>query len=255
MAFDAITTVSTLESALAPVDALVEECVVECTPTGWRIDAVDPANVGQVRLDLASRAFESYETHSDGERVGVPLDRLLDVVALGDSGALVHLTLDIDRNVLTVQVGGRTQYDLALVDPDSVRDPPNFPDLGLPVRATLTGADLAHAVAAAGLANDKVSVETNTDLERITFAATGDTDTVETVYHEDDLLAGVVTDTVASMVSLDYLEDVTGPVDDDHDVDLGVGDSMPITLAYERVEGHCEVEHRLAPRIKDGGGS
>ena len=59
MSFSATVPVETLQDAIEPVSALVDECKIRLNDDGLSIRAVDPANVGMVDMSLAKSAFES----------------------------------------------------------------------------------------------------------------------------------------------------------------------------------------------------
>jgi proliferating cell nuclear antigen len=50
------------------------------------------------------------------------------------------------------------------------------------------------------------------------------------------------------MFSLDYLDDMTGPMAGD--VTVRLGDEFPAKMHWEYAEGHGEVTMMLAPRIQ-----
>jgi len=122
MSFSAIVPVETLQDAIEPVSALVDECKIRLNDDGGlSIRAVDPANVGMVDMSLAKSAFESYE--ADGGVIGVNLDRFEDVLSMGDSGDLVSLDLNEQTRKLDIHISGLS-YTLALIGPDSIRQGP-----------------------------------------------------------------------------------------------------------------------------------
>ena len=126
MTFSAIVEASTLTDALDSVRVLVDECKIHLNEGGLAIQAVDPANVGMVSLDLQVSAFESYD--ADGGVIGVNLTRLEDIAGMANSGDLVHLELDEETRKLNIRFDGLS-YTLALIDPDSIRQEPDIPDL------------------------------------------------------------------------------------------------------------------------------
>jgi len=102
--FSAIIAADVLETTIDAVSCLVDECKIHLDPDGLTIRAVDPANVGMVALGLDAAAFESYA--AGGGTIGVDLERLSDVVGMGNAGDLVRLELDEDTRKLHIEVGG-----------------------------------------------------------------------------------------------------------------------------------------------------
>jgi proliferating cell nuclear antigen len=247
MSFSAIVPVETLQDAIEPVSALVDECKIRLNDDGLSIRAVDPANVGMVDMSLAKSAFESYE--ADGGVIGVNLDRFEDVLSMGDSGDLVSLDLNEQTRKLDIHISGLS-YTLALIDPDSIRQEPDIPDLDLPATIVLTGSDLDHGIKAADLCSDHITLRADKDGEAFHMEADGDTDDVDLKLGNEDLLSATVSENAKSLYSLDYLKDMSRAMDTDAAVSLLLGSEMPVKLRYSRNNGFVEVVYMLAPRVK-----
>lgn len=245
MTFNAIAPVDTFADALDPVATLVDECKIRLTEDGLSIRAVDPANVGMADVDLPARAFETYE--ADGGVIGVNLDRLQDVLSMGSAGDLAHLSLDEETRKLHIEID-ELSYTLALIDPDSVRQEPDIPDLELPADVAFEGSELARAVSAADLVGDHVSLAADPDDETFAISAEGDTDDVEVTLGADELATADVPERAESLFSLDYLEDMTRPIGSDVIVLFRLGTEMPVKFRY--TNGEASVQHLLAPRIQ-----
>ena len=203
MSFSALASVDTLQDALDPVSALVDECKIRLNEDGLSIRAVDHANVGMVDMHLTTSGFEAYE--ADGGVIGVSLDRLEDFLSMGSSGDLVSIELDEQTRKLNIHIDGLS-YTLALIDPGSVRQEPDIPDLDLPATIVLTGSDLDHGIKAADLCSDSITLRADKDGEAFHMEAEGDTDDVDLTFTNDDLLAGSVDEAAESLFSLDYLK-------------------------------------------------
>ena len=245
MTFSAIVPVQSLEDALDPVATLVDECKIRLDEDELSIRAVDVANVGMADVSLPERAFESYE--ADGGVIGVYLDRLQDVLSMGDKGDLAKLELNEETRKLHIQIG-ELSYTLALIDPDSIRKEPDIPDLELPADVAFEGSELSRAVTAADLVGDYVSLSADPDEQTFVVSAQGDTDDVEVVLGHDELATAEVPEAVESLFSLDYLEDMTRPIGSDVIVSFRLGSEMPVKFRY--TNGEASVQHLLAPRIQ-----
>jgi len=243
--FEAIAVVDTIEDYIEPVSALVDEARLHTTDEEVRIAAVDPANVAMVDTRLRASAFESYQ--ASGETVGLNLDAFEDVLGLGDSDALLNIALDHQTRKLNLAVGA-IEYTQALINPETIRSEPDIPALELPNTVTLTVDDLAHAVAAADLADHHMRIGVDATDTAVWFEAEGDTDTVTTTYHDDDLLDARIVEETRSLFSLDYLTDIVGAMPDDAEVQLRLGSEMPVKMRYGYSEGHATVECVVSPR-------
>ncbi|WP_232686899.1 DNA polymerase sliding clamp [Halobacterium zhouii] len=246
--FKAIVDADTLRTALDSVSVLVDECKIHLDEDGISILAVDPANVGMVELDLGAAAFESYE--ADGGVIGVNLSRLEDIAGMADAGQLVQLELDEETRKLHIQIEG-LEYTLALIDPDSIRQEPEIPDLGddLSAHVVLEGADLDRAVRAADMVSDHIALGVDTDAEEFYVEAEGDTDDVHLELGRDDLIDLDVSP-ANSLFSLDYLKDMNKAIPKDAEVELDLGEEFPVKLHFDIAEAQGRVTYMLAPRIQ-----
>jgi len=244
--FKAIVSADTLKETLDSVSVLVDECKIHLDEDGLSIRAVDPANVGMVDLDLGAAAFESYE--ADGGLIGVNLSRLEDIAGMADAGQLVQLELDEETRKLHIQIDG-LEYTLALIDPDSIRQEPDIPDLDLPAHVVIEGRDIDRAVTAADMVSDHIALGVDTADELFYVDAEGDTDDVHLELTRDQLIDLEAGD-AHSLFSLDYLKDMNKAIPKDAEVELELGDEYPVKLHYDIAEAQGRVTYMLAPRIQ-----
>lgn len=249
MTFDAIVVAGTLKDFLAPVSALVDECKLRLDGDGIRVTAVDPANVAMVETSLSVSGFESYD--ADGGVIGLNLSTFEDVLALADSGQLVHLELNADTSTLDIRFGG-VDYTLALIDPEAIRQEPDLPSIDAPAEIVATGEQLDQAVTAADLASDNIALNASAQEDVFWTDAEGDTDDVQVTFDRDGLVDADITETVRSLYSLDYLTSMVGVMDDEHEVMARLADEMPVRLAFDHSEGRASVEYLLSPRVAGG---
>ncbi|MFB6107634.1 MAG: DNA polymerase sliding clamp [Haloplanus sp.] len=244
--FKAIVSASTLRDALDSVSVLVDECKVRLNEDGLAIRAVDPANVGMVDLSLDAAAFESYE--ADGGVIGVNLTRLEDIAGMANAGDLVHLELDEETRKLHIRIDGLS-YTLALIDPDSIRQEPDIPDLDLPAEIVAEGNQLSRGIKAADMVSDHINLRVDEEAETFHIEAQGDTDDVDFELGTDDLIA-LTAGPADSLFSLDYLKDMNKAIPGDAEVTVELGEEFPVKLHYEFAEGMGNVTFMLAPRIQ-----
>jgi proliferating cell nuclear antigen len=244
--FKAIVAAETLTSALDSVSVLVDECKIRLEEDGLAIRAVDPANVGMVDLHLSAEAFESYE--ADGGVIGVDLSRLEDIAGMAGKNDLVDLELDEETRKLHIQIDG-LEYTLALIDPDSIRQEPDIPDLDLAAQMVLEGRHLDRSVKAADMVSDHIALGVDADAETFYVDAEGDTDDVHFELEREDLLS-LEAGSARSLFSLDYLKDMNKAIPNDAEVTLELGDDFPVQIHFEIAEGMGDVTYVLAPRIQ-----
>lgn len=254
-AFEAIIDADHFEAFLDVIDPVADECKIHLSGEGLRVTAVDPANVCMCRVTLDATAFESYS--ASGGVIGVGLARLEDVVGLADSGDLIHFRLDQATQKLDIEIAG-IEYTLALIDPDSIRQEPDIPELELTATVVLDGGTLDRGISGATIAagdNGHVRFRADPDAREFHIAAEGDTDHADYTLTDEDVLDASVDALADSLFSLDYVTDIQKPLGTDSEVEVRIGEELPTKWAFEIAEGHGEVEYLVAPRIQDGGGA
>ena len=244
--FKAIVRAERLQSTLDSVGVLVDECKIHLDEGGIEIRAVDPANVGMVDLSLDAEAFESYE--ADGGLIGVNLVRLQDIAGMADSGQLVELELDEETRKLHISIDG-LEYTLALIDPESIREEPDLPDLDLSSTIVIEGRDIDRAVTAADMVSDHIELGVDEADEVFYVKAEGDTDDVHLELDGEDLI-DLVAGEASSLFSLDYLQDMNKAIPKDAEVTMELGEEFPVKLHFDIAEGEGAVTYMLAPRIQ-----
>lgn len=239
---------------LDAMQAVVAEA--KCTfdsDDGLRARAVDPANVAMADVEVPADAFERVS--GDGTTLGVNLESLADVVGMapdGESAIVGDLDADSRKLALSIPEIG-LDYTLALIDPDTIRQEPDLPELELPATYVADVAALDRGITAADLCSDHLTLRA-VDGDTFEICADGDTDDVEVTLGGEELLDGRHDGDApaASFFSLDYLLDLRGPLPSDATVSVRVGDEMPTKLRYTTASG-VEVENMLAPRISSEG--
>ena len=244
--FKAIVDASTLQDTLDSVSVLVDECKIRLEEDELSIQAVDPANVGMVDLALEAAAFESYE--ADGGVIGVNLSRLEDIAGMANSGDLVQLELDEETRKLHIQIDGLS-YTLALIDPDSIREEPDIPDLDLPAEIVLEGAQLDRGITASDMVSDHIRLRVDENQETVHVEAEGDTDDVDFTMDREDLI-DLTAGPADSLFSLDYLKDMNRAIPGDAEVTVELGEEFPVKFHFAYAEGLGHVTFMLAPRIQ-----
>jgi proliferating cell nuclear antigen len=248
--FEATIEAGVLDEILDGVSVLVDECRLRMNGDQLKIRAVDAANVGMVDADLSASAFESYNATTGV--LGVPLDRLEDVLMFADSTDLVHIELNAETRKLEIETNGM-EYTLALIDPDSIRKEPDIPDMGLDNTFSIEGADFNRAIKAADMVSDHLEIATHVTgrSDIVEFSAAGDTDDVQLELDRGDLVMCDVIDGESALFSLDYLKDIKKPIPKDSVVHVKTNDTMPLKMNVEMADGALDLNYMIAPRIED----
>jgi proliferating cell nuclear antigen len=138
---------------------------------------------------------------------------------------------------------------LALIDPDSIRQEPDIPDLDLSATIVVEGAQLGRGITAADMVSDHIRLRVDPEAEAFLIEAEGDTDDVNLDLGTDDLI-DLEPGRADSLFSLDYLKDMNKAIPGDAEVTIELGEEFPVKLHYDFAEGLGNVTFMLAPRIQ-----
>jgi proliferating cell nuclear antigen len=242
--FKAAINAELLKDAIASLAVIVDEVRFKIKPEGISVKAVDPANVAMGIFELGSSAFDAYS--ADECEIGVDLNKIMDLLGIADKNDTVRMELEEENHKLLIDVGGLS-YTLSLLDPSTIRAEPRVPQLELPAKVVLNGADLRRAVKAAEKISDHMLMGVSDDT--FYMEAKGDTDQVRLEMGRDqliDLKAGEA----CSLFSLDYLTDIVKPTNKVNEVTLSLGKDFPILIDFEIANGAGRISYLLAPRIE-----
>jgi proliferating cell nuclear antigen len=261
---------------LRAVSAIVEECRIYLEPEGLAIQAVDGANVAMIDLSASAEVFEFYD--ASGGVIGVDIGHLYEVARMADASDHLHFRLDQETRKLHVRIK-ELEYTLGIIDPDTIRQEPDLPELEFAAELTLSKDEFARTVKAADMVADETLFSVDEVEEQFIVEANGDADTmryeldadelaalhtaidqeVESQEQDEDETKGDSNQTeddsddepgvVASVFSLDYLKQLRTPIPNDGAVTIEFGEDLPATIAFDIADGTGHVQYMLAPRI------
>lgn len=251
-------------SALATVTTLVDEAKIRINENGMDIKAVDPANVGMVEMHLDSDAFDRLETGLDDDAetnevlLGVNLNnftsQLKDIAdePVGDEDQTLHIELDEKTRKLSIwSVPGSMEFTTALIDPESIRQEPDLPQMDLPGQVQVMSNYLAHAIKTSDKYSEHVSAGMNEDDQTFYMSAEGDTDDWNAVLDESHFsVQSLTAATVASTFSLNYFDDIRKGIPDDVPVTIELGEEFPVRLLFSFLDSNADITYMIAPRIQ-----
>jgi proliferating cell nuclear antigen len=256
----------TIRPFFALPTALVDECKLEVREDGLGVTAVDPANVVMVDVTIHADAFDAFDVSGEPPfDIGLPLETLrtqLSDARLGkrtndpvtlrfdESAARVEITRDYDQTTV------ERADEFLTIDPDSVRERPELPDLDLNAHATVDLQALTDVIEHFGPVGNVLTLD-----------AIGDDLRCRVTDHDNDgdLVRGstatftdcLTTDSDAgASYSMDYVSDFAdglsnGRVDD---VTVRFGDEFPAMFDFARTDSDDETlyegRYMIAPRIE-----
>ncbi|WP_435332862.1 hypothetical protein [Haloarchaeobius sp. TZWWS8] len=252
--------------------ALVDETKLHVAEDGLRSKFVDPANVALGHIHVTPRAFDSYEVATEST-VGLNLGGLRKLAKRArmrrSNPDFIRLDIDQRRTLVTtereyVDTTVHQTDDLQNIDPDSVRDEPEEPDLKRDWRAELDVDAFADVVGS--LHDTSEAIDIYEEDGTLVFAGRGDNGqkyaSVADFGHVAESIHDDSAPGASSTMSTGYLRDCATAIKKAklETLTLRWGESIPIRLDFER---HATVDdeevvaygghHTLAPRIQRDG--
>lgn len=245
-----------LKESIAALKAMVSESRFKFSPEGLKVNSVDQANVAMVSLELGAKAFTAFEATE--LELGIDITKLSSIIEMAQKDTQIGISLDEASHKLNINMGG-LKYNMSLLDPSSIRKDPKIPTLDMPAKITIAGADMKYGIKATSKVGDYISFEA--DHNSFAMVANGDTDDVRF----DAYLAGMApagrqaaeligmdftgTSKVASLYSIDYLQDIQKLMGN-KEITINMGKDFPVKISYPIVEGNGHVTYMIAPRVE-----
>lgn len=251
-AFELRAPASVVKPIFAYADALVDELRLHVSDDGLRYEVVDAANVAMCSIDVPAAAFDTFD--AEELTTGLNVGRMTTSLRAGRqrqdddihlSYADRHLSTTVQREYDGAHMD--LQATLATIDPDSIRQEPDLPDLDLPATATIQRAMLRDAVDAASAITDHVRFATEGDALEI--SGEGATDTTVAVIR--DAVDGGDGDSQFSMDYTRNMLDSLAAVGAD-EITMELGEEFPMRVEWTTEWNDAEVSGVWfqAPRIQ-----
>jgi proliferating cell nuclear antigen len=242
--------VATMTDAISALRTIVDEAKLRFDDDGFQSRAVDPANIAMVDVDVPDAAFKRLNVGDDETTLGVNLETFADVLGMAESGDDLIAELNTETRKLELEFPNTgLEYTCTLIDPDTIRQEPDIPDLDLGGEFVVPGRAIDRGLSAADLVSDQIRL-TAADDGTLRLSADGDTDSVD-LEIDDALIDGELAgDEQESLFSLDYLSDITRPIGSDSAVTVDLGSEMPVKMHFETGGGDINITAMVAPRIQ-----
>ena len=245
--FTAMIDPQTLDRAIRPITALVDEAKIELAEGGLRINTVDPAKIGAVSLDLLDEAF--YEYDSDGTQVYLDLKRAQDILSQTGNHDAVEINLDTQERDLHFRTGGY-DFKFALLSQNSARSGLDPHDLDSSAEIVLDGRKFTRAISIGSMFSEQIRMGIDQQRDRFYMVAKGDNDGMHMALGQDDL-EDLKPGKAYGLYSLNYLQEISHAIPNDVGIRLELGEEMPLKLQYQIAEDNGRVTFGLAPRIEN----
>ena len=245
----------TLKPFLNTINQFVDEAKIHFTPDGIHATAVNPANVAALTTTLPADAIENYNVKTDDHTIGVNVGAFRHLIRRARMGSDDSLYLQVhERRLYATVTRGYDDADVVtedridLIDPDSIRQEPDMPELDL--HDVDVGIDAFRDVTSHAAATGEY-IELKAFNGTLTVSAEDDTRS-----SSGRVYGAVAEDTEADAIySRGYVNDLLDALKKGKADSLGVrfAEEMPLMVSFERTgdEGALlEGEAMIAPRLR-----
>lgn len=266
------------------IGAVVDEFRLSISKDGWKVKAVDPANVVLVNIDLPKESFGRYEfavtdiwtSRIDGHPTGV-LEEQIDVgidtemikAFLGDMDDTkvmlddeLHAPVDFSFSKAPEKYYNRYQLKLKqgmfrrgllLLDESDIRKPPKGIQFTSDYRLRVNTLEFTRIIKKAQKVSDYIRLGFRREEGNMTFTASTEDDIgflweAEKQIQFWEVMSDKPRDVSSSLFSLDFLHDIVQVIPSEK-VNLDMGQDAPCRLSFPLgLTGKCE--YMIAPRIE-----
>ncbi len=254
--FEAKIDASVLRECIEAITAVVDEGKLKITDEGFKLRAVDPANVAMVSFELHRDAFDDFRfqggSKSEAEaestaaiETGIDFVKLLAILGIGGREE-VNLKLDEQVQKLFTKMGSLA-YTVSLLDPSSLRKEPKVPELEFPVQVIIETEEFRRTIRAAEKIGDHIVL--GVDGEEFYMEVEGEMDKLRLGLRKEQL-KHLTPGTLHSLYSLDYIAAMSKGMSHAEDITLNLGKDYPLQVDFDVAEGKGKVSYLLAPRIE-----
>lgn len=241
------------------VRVLDDKARIHADAAGLHVELVDPANVGMVETTLYADALENYSLEaSDEYRTGADFKGLASAASIARKGKTTADDLTVRFNgeeratLETEREYGSTTVErgetAALLNPDTIRQEPEIPDLETTVRGEVESLPFRDVL-------DAVSEHAYFQPDGDDLVVSEERDTSATAARFRDVLTESPDEPDATVFSIDYLSDMASAIRSAkaETVRFEFAEEYPIKLHFQRTGADDTVLYdgtfMLAPRL------
>jgi len=227
---------------------IVDESKIHFNSEGIQMRAVDPSNIAMSWADLSETAFGAWDAPG-AVTIGTNLGAFEDRLGVADD-SVVSVAVDMESRYLVVETD-TAEMEMALIDPEAIRQEPDMPDLDLPNTVVLSRERLAHAFEVVDMVSDHIEIVGDPDTGEVQFVGEGDTDGNTVSYGRQETEDGTeLNDGATSLFSMGYMTALVDGIPKGTEVTMRFGEEWPVKLEWTAMDGRLDVTQMCAPRIR-----
>ena len=230
-----------VKDCLETVCLIIDELVFECDSESIRLRALDKSHITFIDLEWSESMFDMYQCK---EPVSFTVDasELLKIIKRIKTNDVLSLGLDEGNLILKYNGDSTRTFKLRLIDVEY--ETPTPPTVEYPVTLQIPVDVFNDAIVDAELYGEKISLSVDNDY----FITSADGEFG--VNHNRYLHGESIGDYVKSTYSIPKIKEMLKGKGLSHEVRLGLGNDLPLTLEYHSPTNDYKLGFLLAPRIE-----
>jgi proliferating cell nuclear antigen len=229
-----------IKDCLETICIIIDELVFEADSEGIRLRALDKSHITFIDLEWNNNLFEAYQCN-EPTSFCVDASELLKIIKRSKPNDVLTVEGD-ERNLIIIYDGdSRRTFKLRLIDVEY--ETPVPPTVNYPVHLSIPTDVFNDALIDAELYGEKISLSVDNDY----FITSADGEFG--VNHNRYLHGESIGDYVKSTYAIPKIKEMLKGKSLSHEVKLGLGDNLPLTLEYHSPTNDYKLGFLLAPRI------
>ena len=224
------------------ISHIIDECMIHFDNLGMKINALDKSHITFIQLEFKYSLFDSYEVPNP-ESVLIDTVQFIKILKrCGNTDVLKLETTDNDL-VLTFEGDATKTFNVRLIDNEY--ETPQPPSIDYPLTVTLPSNLIKDSLTDMKLFNENFKISVDEDYVRL--LSDGLNGATETKYLHGEHISQYV----QSGYSIEKVTDIFRCSKLSEEVELGLGNDLPLTVTFKLVTGEGEVSFLLAPRLEE----
>lgn len=230
-----------IKDCLETICIIIDELVFEADSEGIRLRALDKSHISFIDMEWKSILFDTYQC-TEPVSFTVDASELLKIIKRIKTNDVLSMGLDEGNLILTYNGDSTRTFKLRLIDVEY--ETPTPPTVEYPVTLSIPVKVFDDAISDAELYGEKISLSCDNDY--FITSAEGEFG----VNHNRYLHGENIGDYVKSTYSIPKIKEMLKGKSLSHEVKLGLGDDLPLTLEYHSPTNDYKLGFLLAPRLE-----
>ena len=238
--------VKNLKDVVEMLNTVVTESKFKIAQSGISVNAVDPAHVAMVSLEIPKNVFTEYDVEAE-EEISLDLEKVKSILKLASSND--SMVIVKDREKLKFEIGNIIK-SISLLDNNQITTP-RVPQIVAEDYVVMSKGEFEKGLRAAEDVSDAIRLTMTS--ENFSARSMSDADESEMILQKDMLKEIQCHETIKSSYPLEYLLKFMRSISPNEDIKLSFKSDYPLTIEFnlgadspERIKGRF----LLAPRME-----